>query len=168
MGNAVINPTARMRYGRMPTYLVGTSASVAQVRQALQQGPVQTLTDNEPPVVSITLAPRAPVRMTDELYVRWLALDNVSVPDQVQPDALQYSWQLEGRDSNWSPWSAATSAAYLDVAPGRYRLVVRARDQAGNQAEAEPREIIVLNTDGTLPGGKPATPTNVRALLFGD
>lgn len=46
------------------------------------------------------------------------------------PQRLLYSWRLDDRD--WSPFDAATSAAFMDLVPGRHYFQVRAMDRNGN------------------------------------
>lgn len=162
MGNAVSDQNARVRYGRLPAYVVGSGVSVSQMRQALQLGGIQVLPDKEAPRLSITLAPRQPVAYGKEIYLRWLALDNVSLPDQVEPDALMFSWKLAGVDTDWTPWSAACFISYFNVPSGIRTFSVKARDKAGNVSVVQSRDIIVLAADGSRPSPKPQPPENVR------
>ena len=46
-------------------------------------------------------------------------------------DVLHYQYQLEGADRDWSPPGAERSVNYANLAPGRYRFLVRAVNDDG-------------------------------------
>ncbi|MGF7138606.1 hybrid sensor histidine kinase/response regulator transcription factor [Roseimarinus sediminis] len=64
-----------------------------------------------------------------------------SVLDYEQPEAIQYSYYLEGYDSYWSNPSTTNNAMYRKIEPGSYVLKVKATNSSGtwmgNIAEME-------------------------------
>jgi signal transduction histidine kinase len=76
--------------------------------------------------------------------------DNVtfefSALDYSDPDAVRYEYRLEGHDEQWIETAAARRVAtYTDLAAGRYRMLLRVRQQAADWIEAaSPVEIRVL------------------------
>ena len=57
-------------------------------------------------------------------------------PMFTQPNAIEYSYQLEGFDREWSDWSSKPEKDYTNLSTGEYRFRVRARDNLGNVSEA--------------------------------
>jgi DNA-binding CsgD family transcriptional regulator len=57
-------------------------------------------------------------------------------PMFTQPNAIEYSYQLEGYDRDWSDWSSKPEKDYTNLSTGEYRFKVRARDNLGNVSEA--------------------------------
>ena len=57
-------------------------------------------------------------------------------PMFTQPNTIEYSYQLEGFDREWSEWSAKPEKDYTNLSTGEYRFRVRARDNLGNVSEA--------------------------------
>jgi streptogramin lyase len=57
-------------------------------------------------------------------------------PMFTQPNAIEYSYQLEGYDREWSDWSSKPEKDYTNLSTGEYRFRVRARDNLGNVSEA--------------------------------
>jgi len=57
-------------------------------------------------------------------------------PMFTQPNAVEYSYQLEGYDRDWSDWSTKPEKDYTNLSTGEYRFRVRARDILGNVSEA--------------------------------
>jgi two-component sensor histidine kinase len=55
-------------------------------------------------------------------------------------ESLRYEYQLEGADHGWNPPSDHRSVNYANLAPGRYRFLVRARTADG-VASAVPAEV---------------------------
>ncbi len=51
-------------------------------------------------------------------------------------DQVEYSWQLEGLDSDWSPWSENQNATYANLPPGDYTFKLKARDYYGVESES--------------------------------
>lgn len=75
--------------------------------------------------------------------------DNVSFEfsalDYSNPGAVRYSYQLEGHDNHWIETPASRRiATYTDLPSGHYRLLLRARHEAGDWVDGErPVEVIV-------------------------
>lgn len=60
-------------------------------------------------------------------HIRWAGRDPyLNTPD----DMLQFSWRFN--DAEWSPFSPERGRSFLNLARGRYRLEVRARDRDFN------------------------------------
>lgn len=57
----------------------------------------------------------------------------------LNPDAVHYSWKMEGLDNDWSKASPVTTASYSNLAPGNYIFKLRAR--IGSSAWSEPKEL---------------------------
>ncbi|MFL5763027.1 MAG: two-component regulator propeller domain-containing protein [Bacteroidia bacterium] len=47
------------------------------------------------------------------------------------PENIRYSYELEGFDREWSPFSEQTSTTYSNLPPGKYRFLVKASSKAG-------------------------------------
>ncbi|MFC1712427.1 triple tyrosine motif-containing protein [Candidatus Poribacteria bacterium] len=132
MGNALNLASSTIPFGRHPVYLEGQEGlSVANVRSAIQNGTISDEDDTEPPNTSISDAPRGRIDGTS-VRIRWIAIDDVSVPDNTCPDAILYSYRLLGRDSDWSEWTPKTFVDYADLGPGNFQFEVKAKDEAGN------------------------------------
>jgi ligand-binding sensor domain-containing protein len=48
-----------------------------------------------------------------------------------EPEAVQYSWKLEGFDQDWSPAQTKNEAVYSNLPPGNFHFLVRSRNQEG-------------------------------------
>lgn len=48
---------------------------------------------------------------------------------------IEYSYQLEGFDKNWSPWTAKSEKDYTNLGPGKYTFHVKARNSIGNESD---------------------------------
>ncbi|HEY4337012.1 MAG TPA: triple tyrosine motif-containing protein [Puia sp.] len=74
-----------------------------------------------------------PVRLSN----RWNSFHfEYASPMFTQPNAIEYSYQLEGYDRDWSDWSPKPEKDYTNLSTGEYRFRVRARDNLGNVSEA--------------------------------
>jgi DNA-binding CsgD family transcriptional regulator len=74
-----------------------------------------------------------PVRLAN----RWNSFHfEYASPMFTQPDAIEYSYRLEGFDRDWSDWSSKPEKDYTNLSTGEYRFRVRARDNLGNVSEA--------------------------------
>ncbi len=60
------------------------------------------------------------------------------------PAQNRYQWILEGFDAEWSPLSAAASASYTNVNPGRYVFRVRSTTDAAGDVFAERQMGVVI------------------------
>jgi hypothetical protein len=142
MGNTLAISNSTIPYNRTPVYVEGEGISVDDLRAAFEAGEISERTDTEPPKLSISSAPIGSIR-ENPLRVRWIAIDETSSPDDLNPDAVLYSYRLEGFDDNWSEWSAATYIDYTSLLSGSYVFSVKAKDTAGNISPTVSREIII-------------------------
>lgn len=77
--------------------------------------------------------PSKPARLAN----RWNSFHfEYASPMFTQPNAIEYSYQLEGFDHGWSEWSSKPEKDYTNLSAGDYRFRVRARDNLGNVSEA--------------------------------
>jgi hypothetical protein len=154
MGNRVSLTGGAIPFGRIPLYLKGIGITAATLKAALQAGVVTTATDTTPPSLSISDAPRGPI--PDHAFrVRWIAVDDSSYPNLgeidpatntstgADPNAIQYSYYLNGYSASWSTWSAGTFVDFSNVPSGSYTFSVTAKDAAGNQSSAVSRTIVI-------------------------
>ena len=155
MGNAISISASSVPYGRSPVYLRGHGISAAALKVALQSGVIRDRGDRSAPTITISDAPRGPIR-SGTFRVRWIGCDDLSVPnigeisfeshtpsDTPNPDAILYSYYLKGLSTAWSPWSARTFVDFVDLAPGSYEFSVIAKDAANNQSVARSRTIVI-------------------------
>ncbi|MFX1703905.1 triple tyrosine motif-containing protein [Chitinophaga sp. CC14] len=47
---------------------------------------------------------------------------------------IEYSYQLEGYDNDWSPWDAKTEKDYTNLSNGEYTFKIKARDNQNNES----------------------------------
>lgn len=47
---------------------------------------------------------------------------------------IEYSYQLEGYDNDWSSWDAKTEKDYTNLSNGSYQFKIKARDNQGNES----------------------------------
>jgi len=52
-------------------------------------------------------------------------------PLYTEPDEVEFSYRLEGFDRDWSEWTTKSEKDYTNLPYGKYRFVVRARDNLG-------------------------------------
>jgi hypothetical protein len=157
MGNEIPIPGATIDYSRTPVYVVGQGISVDALRAAFQTGVVSTRKDNLAPNISVDFAPRGPIEGRS-LRLRWIAIDDTSIPSKSEPDAILYSYKLDGYSSNWSDWSANTYLEYSNVPNGSYTFFVKAKDEQGNVSTTESREVIITGGEVLSP------PPNFRVI----
>ena len=150
MGNKITLTGTSIPYNRRPVYIEGAGISVEALRSAFQAGRVADAADNLPPNLSIEVAPTGPM-VEKTLQLRWIAIDESSIPSTQNPDAILYSYKLEKHDSAWSAWIAATYMEYNNLAPGAYTFLVKAKDAAGNVSEPVRREIRVHEASAPIP-----------------
>jgi len=61
---------------------------------------------------------------------------DIVMPEYRESDAVNYSFRLEGYDSEWTPWSRTPSKEYTRLGEGTYTLLARAHNrQSGQMAE---------------------------------
>ncbi len=70
------------------------------------------------------------------LEVRWIA------PSMISGDRMRYSYWMEGVDRDWSGLTGQTGATWGTLAPGSYRLLVRACNHDGTWSE-RPAELAI-------------------------
>ena len=153
MGNP-ISSGATIRYGRIPIYVKGIGITAATLKAALQAGVITTASDSVPPNISISDAPHGPI-VEHNFRVRWIAIDDTSYPNlgefhsltntstPANPNAILYSYFLNGYSSSWSTWSAGTFVDFSNVPSGSYTFSVMAKDAAGNQSAVASRTIVI-------------------------
>jgi len=154
MGNP-INAGTTIAFGRIPIYIKGIGISAATLKSALQTATIAMRADTTAPAVSISDAPRGPIP-SGTFRVRWIGLDDTSYPnlgeinpesnapsETPNPNAIVYSYYLNGYSASWSSWTAATFADFSNVPSGSYTFSVMATDAAGNQSAAVTRSIVI-------------------------
>jgi Y_Y_Y domain len=142
------------RYGRIPIFLKGIGMTAAALKTALQSAVISSATDTTPPNLSISDAPRGPIA-DHNFRVRWIAIDDSSYPNLGEvnpvtntagppnPNAIVYSYILNGYSASWSNWSAATYVDFANVPSGTYTFSVVSKDAAGNQSAVVNRTIVI-------------------------
>ncbi len=68
----------------------------------------------------------------------------------LDPDAIAYSWKLEGYDEDWSKASPVSTASYSGLAPGVYTFKVRTKLADSGWSAPEEVQINVQGTPGTI------------------
>jgi hypothetical protein len=69
----------------------------------------------------------------------------VTQPDYLAPQSIEYRYQLKGLDKNWSDWSSHNNAVdYAYLPAGDYSLVFQSRDLFGNIKELDSLSFEVL------------------------
>ncbi len=61
------------------------------------------------------------------------------------PEKVKFQWKLEGADRNWLPPTTRTEAIYANLAPGKYRLLVKAANADGYWTEEPTVYEFVIN-----------------------
>jgi hypothetical protein len=131
-------------YGSQMVWCIGNGISTTTLRTALSGNTISTRIDTTPPSVTIDDYPIV-ASTTGSTRLRWHAGDDVYSPNlglfnngetlanQVppNPDAILYSYQVVGEDSDWSSWAEGT---YIDrtLTMAANYFNVRAKDAAGN------------------------------------
>jgi hypothetical protein len=100
--------------------------------------------DVTPPTITITAGPSGTINYNDVTF-SWSGEDNLTPSAQ-----LEYSYKLDG---SWSAWTSVTSVRYNDLSNGGYTFMVKARDQAGNEATPASRSFTVSVSYGGRSGG---------------
>jgi hypothetical protein len=154
MGNEQPRIGSALLLGRLPSILISNTFTVEQARSAMLAIRSTIIADTTAPNLSIEVAARGLVKESQLLF-RWIAHDEVSVPFGSNA-ALTYSYKIEGLPTDWSSWSGKTMLEIATPTAGTYRLLVRAKDAAGNVAE-------VASEPFTVPGSQlPSAPANLR------
>lgn len=154
MGNEMALTNSSIRFGRTTVYVQSASLSPSAVRAAFQAAMVLDCPDSVPPNLSVDVFPTG-LTTEQSIDIRWLAVDETSVPSASDPDAVTYSYFLEGRDSDWSAWTPATHVSLESLPRSNYTFHVRARDAAGNMSPIVSRTIVRASAV------RPPTPGNL-------
>ena len=142
MGNKIDISGSTITFNRTPVYVEGQGISVDALKAAFQAGTISNRTDSLPPSLSIDTAPTGLIK-DNSLRLRWIAIDDTSIPSNSNPDAIFYSYKLEGYDAAWSDWTAKTYLEYSTIPNGTYTFSVKAKDVQGNISPVVSREIIL-------------------------
>ena len=145
MGNRVPTKDGRIDYGPTPVYVEAAGVAADALRDAFKKATVAARKDTQAPAPTIDEGPRGPVDGGSTVHVRWSATDDISVPTNVAPTAVTYSYRVTGLDGHedWSDWATADSTELADLDKGSYTFEVRAKDEAGNSSKPERRAIDV-------------------------
>src|SRR5690606_26024272 len=127
MGNSIPFVGGVIPYGASPVYIEGFGISATLLRTALELGISTPRGDTTAPNLAMAEWPTGPTRQ-NPIRFRWLALDETSLPSSGDPNAITYSYRLEGRDADWSAWTPRSYVSYANLADGQYTFHVRARD----------------------------------------
>lgn len=155
MGNPVTNLNGLIPLGRTPVYIRSDNLNTDGVRAAFQAAVIRPVDDRVAPQVTIDYWPTGP-EVQDPVRIRWLGIDDLSIPSATDPSAVTYSYILEGYSSAWSGWSPGTTATFSGLLEGSYVFKVRARDEAGNISEIADVPIIKRQAS------PPSSPANAR------
>jgi hypothetical protein len=143
MGNEILSINgSSIPYSRTPVYIEGNGISVEALKTAIQNGEINNSADNLSPHLSIDAATTGH-SLDSCLNLRWLAIDDTSIPSQSNPEAVVYSYRLDGYDSNWSAWTTRTNLEYCNIISGAYAFNVKAKDEQGNISAVASKEIII-------------------------
>jgi len=86
-----------------------------------------------------------PKEMTPSVSHQWNSFHiEYSSPLFEQQSNIEYSFNLEGFDKNWSEWSKRTEKDYTNLTAGNYTFQVKARNNLGNESEASLYSFTVL------------------------
>jgi len=140
MGNVVPVREGVVRYGRMPVIVEARAIDSGALRKAFERANITLRGDKSPPNLALVEPPIGPVHGR-KLRIRYVAIDETSVPTLANLDAIVYTSSLSrlGRLPAWSPWSPTTVVEYENLPAGSYTFEVKARDAAGNTTIARHR-----------------------------
>jgi hypothetical protein len=161
MGNNITTGSP-IHYNRTPIYIEGQGISANTLKNAIQQGAISTVSDTAAPNLSIASGPRGTVSERDKLTItlRWVAIDDTSVPLATRPNAVLYSYRLVGVSDVWSDWTDKMFVDYPNLASGTYTFEVKAKDEVGNISPSVSRQFIIPGSD-TVP---PSAPKNLHIV----
>lgn len=129
-GRPITVSANQFKVGRMPVYIRPNGLTTTQFRSALTNGGVASITDTNPPGLSIFMFPGNRIADTNRFQVRWSAVDEQSLPaENNQSDILTRS--KLSTDADYSAWSTDTERVWEDVATS-LTLTVQAKDAAEN------------------------------------
>ena len=104
--------------------------------------------DTTPPATEITDGPSGTIDYNDVTF-EWNGSDDIT-----EPTDLTYQYKLDG---SWSAWTYATNKSYSGLSNGDYTFMVKAKDQAGNEATPAPRSFTILQKDSGGGGPGPSS-----------
>ena len=99
-----------------------------------------------PPDTTITEGPSGTITANSATFI-YMGTDDVT-----PAEGLVYATYLQGYDSGWSSFNAATSRSYSNLPDGTYTFQVIARDQAGNEDPSPATQTFEVNYTAQ-PGG---------------
>src|SRR6218665_1242012 len=62
------------------------------------------------------------------------------------PEAVEYSWKMEGFDESWSPWTKDQRITYSNLPSGTFTFLVKARNEDGISSKTPLRFEITIST----------------------
>jgi hypothetical protein len=119
MGNELSNLGTAIQFGRTPVFISSDTISTETFKNAFHSAVISAGTDAIPPALSIDEFPTGPV-VANSMMVRWLGIDDTSIPSASDPSAVLYSFKLEGADAHWSAWTPRQYMEYKNLRTGRY------------------------------------------------
>jgi len=118
-----------------------------------------TITDNDPPTVSITSGPSGTIATSTATF-SWTGSDNIG--------GVQYRYSLDP-PGTWSNWGSDTTHTFNDLDDGSYTFSVQAKDGAGNTNTATRSFTISTNEPPTADfTWSPSSPTDIETVRFTD
>ncbi len=66
-----------------------------------------------------------------------------TLPYNVNANAIQYSWQMDGYNDSWSRWSSNNHVSFKRLKPGRFTFRVRARNDNGMESEVSSIDLVM-------------------------
>ncbi len=89
---------------------------------------------NSPPDTEILTGPEGIITETSIIFT-WIGSD-----DTTPTSHLKYSYWLDGKDLDWSPWIDSTEKTYTDLSYGEYTFNVKAMDESGDCDKSEAQQ----------------------------
>ena len=119
--------------GSSPIYIEGTGLSKDALISSIS---ITDIDDTTPPNLSLVTYPHGPVDGW-RVDFRWFSIDNIvrtNIVTKLFTNVVNYSYKLDGVDSDWSSWSPGLSHSYFNLPVGAYTFNIKARDYAGNES----------------------------------
>lgn len=114
-----------------------TMLAQQEFKPALELKKMNLPAEKDEKKANINLAGRKQVKL-DETKGFKIEFAGIS---HLDPEAILYSWKMEGLDEEWSKASQVNTASYSNLAPGNYTFKVRAK--LGDAAWSNPEELKV-------------------------